>query len=219
MGLNHGTNIVNDGLVFLVDPINPRSWTGPNSSNVNDLSSNTTGSIVNNTSGSYGVNKSFIFDGTDDRINLANSIDLGLNNTTSMWVNLDSSYNDILLGEDSYTYDYFIYVRVSSPGFFVRIAAVYVNFTDAITYLTAESWHNLAIVRSGDSAEVFIDGISRGTNTGLGTSTNTKFDTIGAKTDGSLPTSGKISHIKAYNKILSAQEVKQNYNALKGRFQ
>ena len=30
-------NIVEDGLVFLVDAANPRSWTGPNSSTVNDL--------------------------------------------------------------------------------------------------------------------------------------------------------------------------------------
>ena len=60
----------------------------------------------------------------------------------------------------------------------------------------------MAIVRNGDSAEVFVDGISRGTNTGLGTSTNTKFDTIGAKPDGSLPISGKIDHVAAFDYAL-----------------
>ena len=50
MGLNHGTNIVKDGLVFYADPINPRSWTGPSSNRVNNLSSNSTGSIFNDTS-------------------------------------------------------------------------------------------------------------------------------------------------------------------------
>ena len=29
---------------------------------------------------------------------------------------------------------------------------------------------------------------------------------------------GEISILKIYNRILTAQEVKQNYNALKGRF-
>ena len=69
-------NIVEDGLVFLVDAANPRSWTGPNSSTVNDLIGTPTGSIFNDTSGSYGDNNSFAFDGTDDYIdtNLSTNI-------------------------------------------------------------------------------------------------------------------------------------------------
>ena len=41
-----------------------------------------------------------------------------------------------------------------------------------------------------------------------------KFNTIGAKPDGSYGFSGQISIIQAYNRELSAQEVKQNFNAL-----
>ena len=55
-------NIVEDGLVFYIDPINKRSWTGPNSSTVNDLMDATTSTILNDTSGSYGDKNSFLFD-------------------------------------------------------------------------------------------------------------------------------------------------------------
>ena len=61
-------NIVTDGLVFYVDPAYKKSWTGPDSSTVNDLISTPIGSIINDTSGSYGINESFAFDGTDDYI-------------------------------------------------------------------------------------------------------------------------------------------------------
>ena len=39
-------NLVNDGLVFYADPINPRSWTGPDSNTVNSLKGNNTGIYI-----------------------------------------------------------------------------------------------------------------------------------------------------------------------------
>ena len=64
---------IKDGLIFAVDPANPGSWQGPTSDNVNNLvsfHSNLSGSIQNDTSGSYGDNESFTFDGTDSYINI-----------------------------------------------------------------------------------------------------------------------------------------------------
>ena len=151
------------------------------------------------------------FDGVNDYIDVGNSIDLGLNSTVSMWLNLDSAYNGILLGEDSYSFDYFLYPY--STGFFVRIAGTAINFSDVPTYLTAGSWHHLALVRSGDSIEVFVNGVSRGTNTGFGTATNTKFDTIAAKPNGTLPLGGKIDEFAAWNTALSSDAVTEIYNA------
>ena len=73
MAFSHGTpnSIVTDGLVFCVDAANKVSWTGPNSSTVNNLVSTNTGSIVNDTSGSYGDNNSFpvTIDGVVDVLN------------------------------------------------------------------------------------------------------------------------------------------------------
>ena len=92
MAFKHGTpnSIVTDGLVFCVDPANISSWTGPNSSNVNDLVGTSTNTISNDPSGSYGINKSFIFDGVDDKIatTFNPSTSIGDNNswTINCWV-------------------------------------------------------------------------------------------------------------------------------------
>ena len=151
------------------------------------------------------------FDGVNDYIDVGNSIDLGLNSTVSMWLNLDSAYNGILLGEDSYSFDYFLYPY--SSGFYVRIAGTFKFYSSIHTYLTAGSWHHLALVRSGDSIEVFVNGVSRGTNTGFGTATNTKFDTIAATPNGTSPLGGKIDEFAAWNTALSSDAVTEIYNA------
>ena len=63
MGGQAGPNIVKDGLVFYMDAMNLRTWPGPDSSTVNSLIGSATGSINNDTSGSYGDNNSFQSEG------------------------------------------------------------------------------------------------------------------------------------------------------------
>lgn len=146
------------------------------------------------------------FDGIDDYVSLNSSIDLGINSTISLWVNFDAAYNGILLGEDSYSSDYFLYPY--STGFFVRIASVFKLYTNVHTYLTAGSWHHLAVVRSGDSVEIYVDGISRETQTGFGAAISTKFDTIAAKPDGTLPLEGKIDELAVWdNNTVSISDI------------
>ena len=67
-----GNNIQTDGLIFYIDPAYKKSWSGPGSSDTNTLVPNNTisGSINNDTSGSYGQYNSFTFDGTDSYINV-----------------------------------------------------------------------------------------------------------------------------------------------------
>jgi len=149
---------------------------------------------------------STLFDGIDDYVSLNSSIDLGINSTISLWVNFDAAYNGILLGEDSYSSDYFLYPY--STGFFVRIASVFKLYTNVHTYLTAGSWHHLAVVRSGDSVEIYVDGISRETQTGFGAAISTKFDTIAAKPDGTLPLEGKIDELAVWdNNTVSISDI------------
>ena len=63
---------------------------------------------------------------------------------------------------------------------------------------------------------MYFNGVEKPTVGGSSLMTNGigKFNTIGAKPDGSAGFSGQISIIQAYNRELSAQEVKQNFNAL-----
>ena len=158
------------------------------------------------TSSPFSNTYSLEFDGIDDYVSLNSSIDLGINSTISLWVNFDAAYNGILLGEDSYSSDYFLYPF--STGFYVRIASVFKLYTNVHTYLTAGSWHHLAVVRSGDSVEIFVDGFSRETQTGFGAAISTKFDTIAAKPNGTLPLEGKIDELAVWdNNTVSISDI------------
>ena len=162
------------------------------------------------------------FNGVDNYIDLGTSIDLGLNNTISMWLNFDVDYNSVLLGEGSYAFDYLIYAKRSNPYnsgisyVFYRIGSTAIEFPNIETYLTPSVWHNLIFVRTGDTVKSYVNGTLTDTITGFGTSTNTKFDTIGAKPAGSsfnLYMDGKMDEIAAWNAALSSDAVQEIYNA------
>jgi len=144
--------------------------------------------------------KDFVFDfgggNTGERINLS-SFDLGLNSTITFWMNRPGAIQDVILGEDSYNYGYLMYADYNN--IYIRIDnnyAIYNNFMDI------NKWYNIVIVRQGDSIEVFRNNTSLGTQTGFGTTVNTKLDTIGAKTSGASAFEGKLSNIQIFNTAL-----------------
>ena len=115
-----------------------------------------------------------------ERIILDNSIDLGLNSTISLWVNFDST-GSVILGEDSYSSGYLMYV--DGTNIYIRINSVFYTFAHS---MSTGQWYNIIVVRQGDSIEVFRNNTSLGTQTGYGASVNTKFNVIGAKSDGTF---------------------------------
>ena len=231
-------NIVKDGLVFLVDAANPRSWTGPDSSNVNDLISTNTGSIFNDTSGSYGDNNSFDLDGTDDYIDLGNVSSLnGVTQATwFVWMKKSTNTSSYPIGTwgnpaSSSTKQFTFYT------FSTSIIAVYMAtssgsqktmFQNNSLSINQGVWYCLAFVynesesSNADKLKFYLDGVQIA-NTVAGAaltslnSVTTSFQICPlGLTPG--PFNGNIGPLQVYNKALSASEVAQNYNALKSRF-
>jgi hypothetical protein len=230
MGLAHGVNIVNNGLVFYADPMNPRSWTGPDSSTVNDLISTPTGSISNDTSGSYGDNKSFAFDGADDRIDFGTASSRLISTspyTFSAWVKVTDNDNMQTIlsttnGDDS---GYKLEINTGLAGF-TNITFYNQSDTKSIRcdFSSYNSWQNIVVVRNGTSNnKIYINTIPQTltTNTeNLANPSSTFPLVIGAQyfTSYYRNLNGNMGPLQIYNKALSAQEVTQNYNALKSRF-
>ena len=227
-------NIVEDGLVFLVDAANPRSWTGPNSSTVNDLIGTPTGSIFNDTSGSYGDNNSFAFDGTDDYIdtNLSTNIN---SFSVSCWFKGDN----LQTGAQKRLFDFEDSTRTLNkfPILFVgnttyatigsgKIAAL--DYSGAVGSISADwdtnrngLWNYVVLIVNNTNVELYLNDSSlvSGTITRDTSYQNmTKFVIGAAANTTQYYFNGEIGPIQIYNHALSAQEIKQNYNALKGRF-
>jgi hypothetical protein len=246
MGLAHGVNIVNDGLVFYADPMNPRSWTGPDSSTVNNLKGSITGSIANNTSGSFGENNSFTFDGTDD------IIDTGFvpkNNITSIftfsaWVKKTSTTDSMVFGTNDYqapNYGLFNFgvTRISSTYYYYyALGGRLISNAHMVTSYTAYSindfslntWHHLVFTYDGTNVKLYDNGTLEHTGPSVtidsyppNTAGFNGNSYIGGTNDSRVGHSsqeftGEIGPTQIYTRALSSNEVLHNYNALKGRF-
>ena len=229
----HSNPIVTDGLVFCVDAANKVSWTGPNSATINNLVGTNTGSIVNDTSGSYGDNNSFAFDGTDDYIDCgSNNIVTGIF-SISVWMKRSLSGGDsspFLVGKDDVgsnrTFACYLNKGSGYFQFFISNTGAFISTKRVLTVntITDENWHNLVFINEGSSGNmlVYIDSnlaelsVQR---SGLDTLHSSTISTrIGDSGTNNHSFSGNISNVFFYNKALSASEVAQNYNALKNRF-
>tara|TARA_B100002019_G_scaffold168208_1_gene145484 strand:+ start:179 stop:886 length:708 start_codon:yes stop_codon:yes gene_type:complete len=219
-------NIVTDGLVFYVDPAYKKSWNGPDSSTVNDLISTPIGTIVNDTSGSFGDNKSFTFDGTDNRINGTSNIGITGNNirSFSVWYKTSSSDAQIpfSLGgpTDSTAGSQFAYCINRSSETDAAIfgkTSTYDTPTFTVTQTNDGNWHNVVVTDDQSNLRIYIDTILEETTPSKTYSTSDGF-TIGTWSDSNRYFNGDIGPIQVYNKTLSALEVLQNYQAQKERF-
>ena len=86
--------------------------------------------------------------------------------------------------------------------------------------LTDGQWHYLVSIRSGTTHTLYGDGI---TNTVSGTVSGTALSNIpfgiGSWYDGSAQYfNGQIGQVQVYNRALSADEVLENFNAMRGRY-
>ena len=148
------------------------------------------------------------FDGTDNEINFSSSIDLGLNNSVSAWVNLNSGYSGALFGETSYgSSGYFLLPY--STGFIIRIGNTIALASSYV--IPSGSWQNMTVVRNASSFLLYLNGAYIETVT-LSSTTNTKFDIIGNSRTGADPIEGSLSNVSAFNTALTSAQVTELYN-------
>jgi len=233
MGTSYSPNIVKDGLIFQIDPANPRSWTGPNSTTVNNLKNSITGTISADTSGSYGQFNSFDFDATDDNIDFGTLSEInGLANFSfNIWLTIpnQNAGDSIAFGNRDSSNSYRGIALSIPPN--TSVTSIYFYFTSnagsgqswveiPVAYYTANAWNNIAVTYDGSTLTAIVNNGTPLTDSQysklLHSTTNFRVGKDGW-TNSKLY-KGNIGPLQIYNRALSAQEVKQNYNALKARF-
>ena len=209
-------SIVQDGLVFYVDAANKDSYSGSGTT-VNDLINN---NITGNMSGAtYATSNAgvFNFDGSSDEINFS-TLNITGNFTISLWADTNStSYQSAIQLSNSTT------TGTNDSTIFVRntYEANRWGFYDGSTVLLGavldlNRWYNLVMTKNSTTYTIFLNAEQENQNTK--NNINIEDFLIGRRSYSNFYYNGNIATTQVYNRELSVSEIKQNYNALKGRF-
>lgn len=220
----HQGPIVTEGLVLAMDAGNLVSYES-GSSSVNSLVGVVEGSLINGVGYDKAYGGSWVFDGTDDYISTS-TFNMGTppNITVDFWVKvdvLDSSDRKVLHFDKTGTTNAVFQVRKGSTNsnlmYQVHDGNTWTTMTDS-TAIVAGEWAHFTVTQEGNNAKFYKNGVLTTTST-MGTLnwTNANNLLIGSRGGGEI-WDGNISLVRLYNAALTAEEVLQNYNALRNRF-
>ena len=242
MGVVGGPDtIVTDGLVFAVDTANKKSYPGSGTSWIDLIGTNNAtfegSGGGNNTPQFQNTNLGVLnFDGVDDRIIIAPSTFTTFNEVSiSMWVKVlsnDGGYNcffssrnasngndystGINIDQTNGTSTSWTFTSVEGAG---RIGGSSNQMTTSVSF---GEWAHLGVTKSTSNIEVYINGQAQNSRSRSNVAMGLQYITIGARYYNSAYRgylNADISNIQLYNRELSANELLQNYNAIKGRYE
>ena len=221
MALAHSPSIVTTNLGLCLDAANPRSYPGSGTA-WNDVSGNArNGTLVNGTAYNSSNGGSFVFDGVDDYVNVANSnLNHGTSNFSySCWVNLAAKPALGTIFENG-TWTNSIIFRYENTG--ISLFAMGTGYGFYTFNPSLSTWNHLTFVRDGNNMLFYINGVystllAFGTSLNVNPSPNNLFIGMSQHAAGQC-FNGRINLAMVYTAALTAAQVAQNFNASRGRY-
>ena len=226
-----GGPIVTDGLVFNIDASNLVSYEN-GSTTTYSLTGSLNGTLTNGVGYLPGNGGTFDFDGTNDYILVSNGYSTVMQGndywTVSVWVNADSfGSSPVLISPGSGQLAYFdLFLELNSSNIWMAAGGGSTqNYIQATPSLSTNTWYHVTWVKDGaTTGYIYLDGKQLNTSvigTGLGSMPNTaaNFSLGSFKQSGGYYLNGKMPSILMYDRALTAEEIGQNYNAQKQKFQ
>jgi hypothetical protein len=230
MGFFRGPKIITDGLVLALDAASSRSYPGTGTT-WTDLSGNgNNGTLVNGVGYNSGNGGSLTFDGVNDNVSILYNASLKpttaitmeafcyIQNNSTTWASLIQYPFNSASHADPY-FEWAIYLNMSSRVLHTRIDGE--GASSPSNVWNFDVWTYVAITFENQSVKYYVNGSSVGSSSITKTSITYNADNpvyIGKTASGSEPFEGRLGNIKVYNRALTAEEITQNYNALKSRY-
>jgi hypothetical protein len=227
--------VVTTGLQLYLDAGQAASYPGTGTIWTDLTVNGRNGTLTNGPTYSATNGGSIVFDGTNDYSLITNPITIQNQNfTISTWVNpgvqnsglvsmIDFDHGGgngwVLQSEDATTNRYYYFAWWNGSGFEPTGGGGY--GAGKGIQLTTSVWQNIVYSKSGTSLLGYMNGnqVYTGTasssNVGYGSNKNLG---IGDWIPTGRAFKGNVSNTQIYNRALSAAEVSQNFNALRGRF-
>jgi hypothetical protein len=222
----YGPKIITNGLVLYLDAANRNSYPGSGTTWTDLSGNNNNGTLTNGPTFNASNMGSIVFDGTNDYIYRSS-----LNNFNSstytilLWgkfVSVSSSGILFNLGRSSGDADTEaqLYYNNSRLVYWDYAGSIAFNFIQSSGTLSTNVYQYLGFTKNSTNGTFYINGYSSGTGTAaFDANISTNDFTIGADIRDSINyVNGNISQFLLYNRVLTASEVLQNYNATKSRF-
>ena len=236
MGTSYNSSIVTDGLVLCLDAANPRSYPGSGTSWL-DLSGNSNnGTLTNGPTFSSDNAGGIVFDGTNDYAKTTLSSSLGSEFTLECFGKFNNATNT--------AYEYFGSVGEWQPPsrVFLGIARMASNFsttekrnklyvfgTDNVFNMPLDTadWLHITITTSNSApwVKAYKNGVEHdiltynlGGTFNVGATVMTGVYKLSSSETYGWYLDGKVAQQRVYNRALSADEVRRNYNATRGRY-
>jgi len=225
MALLHSPRIVTDGLVLCLDAANRKSYPGSGNTwgDLSDQGNN--GTLTNGPTFNSANGGSIVFDGVDDFVTTGNNLDpiaYGLYADSNSFWSVSSWFKPGGTG------------AITGKSVGIGPAATYIVWMSTTTILSTRlrggatlnistsitsNWNEVVITWNGSTARAYLNGEFVNLISVGGALKQIPNFCIGATSNGSVNRyTGNISNVKVYNRALTQQEVLQNYNALKGRY-
>ena len=226
MASKGGPDIVENGLTLFLDASNIRSYPGSGTT-WSDLSGNgNNGTLTNGPTFSAGNLGSIVFDGTNDYIYRSSLSNFNSSTyTILLWAKFNSmsAYGILFsLGRSSSDADSEAQLQQANSRlvYWDYNGSMAFNFIQSSGTLSTNVYQYLGFTKNSTTGTFYIDGYSSGTGTAaFNASISTNDFTIGADIRDSISfVNGNIPQFLIYNRVLTADEVLQNYNATKSRF-
>jgi hypothetical protein len=223
MAISYNPRIITDGLVLYTDAGNSKSYPGSGTI-LTDLSGNgNTGTLVGGVGYSSDNLGALTFDGLDDHVDISGALS-GLNLSN----NQNISYDFFIFPEEQQ--GYILWAATGTAG--VRANQQYsilwtsdnklsasggttgANVTDTIP---TNTWYHVVMTLSRENNLSLYINLEKVLDFSPGSINSADQIRVGNR-NGGVQYKGRVSAVKGYNKILSSQEIYQNFNATRSRY-
>ena len=212
---NYFGNLVTNGLVLDLDAAKLDSYPGSGTT-WRDISGNGNNGTLTNGPTFSGIGKqaAIVFDGVDDIVNCGSGITTTTTITVNAWVklNVNNIFQHIV---DSANNTWHLAVLNSGN----------IYFFDGNVYHTAggvlntNTWYMVTGIKTLTTNDVYINGtLSNSLSSSTSITTNNVWIGLWQPPSTGRALNGRVGSTQIYNRVLSAAEITQNFNALRGRY-
>lgn len=226
MSFNFSPKIITDDLILYLDSANTKSYLSSAPSKWRDISKNDNDIVFGNNPTFNSSNLgSLLFDGINDYGYNSYNSDFDLSSTDYTlegWFNSNSfSSGQMIISNDTFgsSFDWCLFIQ-NSTQIAIYSNGTATNVTATVPTMSTGQWYHFVVTSISGVIRIYLNSILYQTQT-MSTSNVSQLNITLGCSGWNNPNSfmnGKISIIKVYRKGLSENEVLQNYNTIKGRF-